>query len=73
MDCLKVTATSKSQPPSSFLLFRVEKCLYYACVKVKEKVSQPSSFVWVDQTTLKALETSACTHTRRHAHIDTRT
>ena len=71
-DGFKVTATSKSQLPSSSLPFRVETCLCYACVKVTEKVSQPCSFVWVDQTTLKALETSACTHTRppRHTYIN---
>ena len=71
-DCFKVTAASKSQPPSSSLPFRVETCLCYACVKVTEKVSQPCSFVWVDQATLKALETSACTHTHppRHTYIN---
>ena len=71
-DGFKVTATSKSQLPSSSLPFQVETCLCYACVKVTEKVSQPCSFVWVDQTTLKALETSSCAHTRppRHTYIN---
>lgn len=62
-DSFKVTATSKFQLPSSSLPCQVETCLCYACVKVTEKVSQACSFVWVDQTTLKALGTSACTHT----------
>lgn len=53
------------------LPFQVETCLCYACGKVTEKVSRPCSFVWVDQTTLKVLGTSACTHTcpPRHTYI----
>lgn len=45
----------------------MEERLCYACVKVTEKVSQLSSFVWVDQTTLKALGTLHA-RTRRHTY-----